>query len=188
MLELRFARANSFREADLRTAELMAGLLSEAMVTAARMKWKEALASERQSMLEALERIKPQLERLGSDSIAPEDFATAKSSAGATEPACDPPRLACGIRGQNREPLAPRIASTCSACGSDFFDDSESFCGICGTARTMARPNSPRSQSSDSPWLTPYAEENPVERKLRRKQIVSREQAGEGNATPFFAI
>ena len=68
VLELRFARANSFREADLRTAELMAGLLSEAMVTAARMKWKEALASERQSMLEALERIKPQIERLGSES------------------------------------------------------------------------------------------------------------------------
>ena len=65
VLELRFARPNSFRETDLRTAELMAGLLSEAMVTAARMKWKEALASERQSMLEALERIKPQIERLG---------------------------------------------------------------------------------------------------------------------------
>ena len=69
VLELRFARANSFREADLRTAELMAGLLSEAMVTAARMKWKEALASERQSMLEALERIKPQIERLGNESL-----------------------------------------------------------------------------------------------------------------------
>ena len=53
VLELRFARANSFRETDIQTAELMAGLLSEAMVTAARMKWKEALASERQSMLEA---------------------------------------------------------------------------------------------------------------------------------------
>src|SRR6202040_3313101 len=67
VLELRFARPNAFRESDLRTAELMAGLLSEAMVTAARMKWKDALASERQSMLEALERIKPQLERLGTE-------------------------------------------------------------------------------------------------------------------------
>ena len=75
VLELRFARANSFREADLRTAELMAGLLSEAMVTAARMKWKEALASERQSMLEALERIKPQIERLGSESAPIENAA-----------------------------------------------------------------------------------------------------------------
>ena len=78
VLELRFARANSFREADLRTAELMAGLLSEAMVTAARMKWKEALASERQSMLEALERIKPQIERLGSESTAVENVAAAR--------------------------------------------------------------------------------------------------------------
>ncbi|PYY07485.1 MAG: hypothetical protein DMG61_24720, partial [Acidobacteria bacterium] len=34
VLELRFSRGNSFTEADLRSAELMAGLLSEAMVTA----------------------------------------------------------------------------------------------------------------------------------------------------------
>ena len=146
VLELRFTRANSFRESDLRAAELMAGLLSEAMVTAARMKWKEALASERQSMLEALERIKPQLERLGSDSVALEKGTTRPSvlpaEAGATNP----------------ESLAPRIASTCSACGSEFFDDSEAFCGICGTARTIAKLAPSR---SDSPWLTPYAEENP---------------------------
>ena len=69
VLELRFNRVNAFREADLRTAELMAGLLSDAMATAARLKWKDALASERQSMLEALERIKPQLERLGTESL-----------------------------------------------------------------------------------------------------------------------
>jgi len=68
VLELRFNKVNAFREADLRTAELMAGLLSDAMATAARLKWKDALASERQSMLEALERIKPQLERLGTES------------------------------------------------------------------------------------------------------------------------
>ena len=147
VLELRFARANSFRESDLRAAELMAGLLSEAMVTAARMKWKEALASERQSMLEALERIKPQIERLGSDSLAL-DESTRKPSV--------PPAEAGAT---NRESLAPRIASTCSACGSEFFDDSESFCGICGTARTIAPKLAP--SRSDSPWLTPYAEESP---------------------------
>jgi hypothetical protein len=154
VLELRFARAHAFREADLRAAELMAGLLSEAMVTAARMKWKEALASERQSMLEALERIKPQLERLGSDSIGLEEVATANP----VSPA-DP-----GTK--NREPLAPRVASSCSACGSDFFDDSESFCGICGTARTMASAKldggtGPVPNRIDPPWLTPYAQETP---------------------------
>jgi GAF domain-containing protein len=158
VLELRFARANSFREADLRTAELMAGLLSEAMVTAARMKWKEALASERQSMLEALERIKPQIERLGTES----------PSLGHLEPPAAPPKSG---------PLAARSTDICSACGSRFFGETESFCGICGTARPAASPHrdvvtkdSPTQDSAtqdsqgkvDSPWLVPYGQESPA--------------------------
>ncbi len=152
VLELRFARANSFREADLRSAELMAGLLSEAMVTAARMKWKEALASERQSMLEALERIKPQLERLGNDSL--ETIGAGNSPASVL-------RQPVG----NTAPLVRPVADTCSACGSDFFDPSESFCGICGTARPFAPshvdgPSTEVPIRTEFPWLTPYGEEN----------------------------
>ncbi len=147
VLELRFARANSFREADLRTAELMAGLLSEAMVTAARMKWKEALASERQSMLEALERIKPQIERLGNESLLLADLAAAK------------PPASSGV--------TKRVAETCSACGTYFFDENESFCGTCGAARPEA-PLPPDVSSLevpgkvDPPWLIPYERENPT--------------------------
>jgi hypothetical protein len=152
VLELRFARANSFREADLRSAELMAGLLSEAMVTAARMKWKEALASERQSMLEALERIKPQLERLGSDSL--ENLVGEK------------PFVAQSAQVGRSESIPRRVADTCRACGSDFFDESESFCGICGTARPVEAMHA-ESQGvtapikADFPWLTPYEQESP---------------------------
>jgi hypothetical protein len=149
VLELRFARANSFREADLRTAELMAGLLSEAMVTAARMKWKEALASERQSMLEALERIKPQIERLGNESMSLADVEAARSLASSSE-----------------RPATKWVAETCSACGTDFFDDSESFCGTCGAARPVALPSlelpsTTAPNSADPPWLIPYGRENP---------------------------
>ena len=160
VLELRFAQANSFREADLRTAELMAGLLSEAMVTAARMKWKEALASERQSMLEALERIKPQLERLGAESPML-DGAVAKSPA----PPVRPPAAL------KNETFVARSVDACSVCGSDFFDANESFCGICGTARPVASAHrdvvskdvlSKDVQSqTDSPWLVPFGQENP---------------------------
>ncbi len=156
VLELRFARPNSFREADLRTAELMAGLLSEAMVTAARMKWKEALASERQSMLEALERIKPQIERLGSESAPPENSAAARPQASVLEPSVT-----------RREPPPFRAADTCSSCGSDFFDEGESFCGICGTARPLASatndvPGVDVALRKDPPWLIPYGQENPT--------------------------
>jgi putative methionine-R-sulfoxide reductase with GAF domain len=157
VLELRFARANSFREADLRTAELMAGLLSEAMVTAARMKWKEALASERQSMLEALERIKPQIERLGNEVPFLADLAAAM------------PPASSGV--------IQRVAETCSACGTYFFDENESFCGTCGAARPEAPLPADLSsldvtslnvRSSDvpgrvdPPWLIPYERENPT--------------------------
>jgi putative methionine-R-sulfoxide reductase with GAF domain len=154
VLELRFARANSFRESDLRTAELMAGLLSEAMVAAARMKWKEALASERQSMLEALERIKPQIERLGSESMPLADVVA--------KPLASP-----GERTVTKPEAAVRLAETCPACGSEFFDESESFCGTCGTARPIGSapldvlgvdvPN-----KIDPPWLIPYGQENPT--------------------------
>jgi GAF domain-containing protein len=157
VLELRFAQANAFREADVRTAELMAGLLSEAMVTAARMKWKEALASERQSMLEALERIKPQLERLGTEAPVLDEAAAAKSPV-------LPPKI---------QPSAVPVAETCSACGSDFFDANESFCGICGTARplpslrgTAANPVTNKDLANNlqgktyAPWLTPYGADN----------------------------
>ena len=154
VLELRFARVNSFREADLRTAELMAGLLSEAMVTAARMKWKEALASERQSMLEALERIKPQIERLGSESAPIENVAAARPFAPPSPPLITP---------QARAARSPEV---CSVCGSDFFDESESFCGICGTARPVSPalsdgPGVHSANQNATPWLTPYGQENP---------------------------
>jgi GAF domain-containing protein len=149
VLELRFARVNSFREADLRTAELMAGLLSEAMVTAARMKWKEALASERQSMLEALERIKPQIERLGSESSLLADLAAARPPA---------------FRGER---VVKRVAETCAACGTDFFDENESFCGTCGAARPAVSmpldlPSADGTSKIDPPWLIPYEQENPT--------------------------
>jgi putative methionine-R-sulfoxide reductase with GAF domain len=160
VLELRFARANAFRESDVRSAELMAGLLSEAMVTAARMKWKEALASERQSMLEALERIKPQIERLGSDSMPGESLL---ASASASAPKTSAPLPA--------KPEPARVADTCPSCGSAFFDESESFCGICGSARPLApppldlpnfvAPSADIPNKLQAPWLIPYGQDEP---------------------------
>ena len=109
VLELRFARANSFRESDLRAAELMAGLLSEAMVTAARMKWKEALASERQSMLEALERIKPQLERLGNDSHRARGYGHSQTLGMAHGSRSHEPRAPCASNREHLRRLWQRI-------------------------------------------------------------------------------
>ena len=179
VLELRFARANSFREADVRTAELMAGLLSEAMVTAARMKWKEALASERQSMLEALERIKPQIERLGSESMSLEDVGGTNSLASHAEQSV-----------AKHEPPA-RVADTCAACGTDFFDESESFCGTCGAARPVAPPplDIPRVDvpKADPPWLIPYGREKPTNGNSTAERPTESVIAKETAVTPSLA-
>src|ERR1700733_7667923 len=64
LLEVRFAGADPIHSPEMRSCQLMAGLMTEAIARAADREWKETLAAERAAMLEALERIKPQLERL----------------------------------------------------------------------------------------------------------------------------
>ena len=64
LLEVRFADADSIQESEMRSCQLMAGLMTEAIARAIDREWRQTLAAERAAMLEALERIKPQLERL----------------------------------------------------------------------------------------------------------------------------
>ena len=112
VLELRFAQPDSFREHEVRSSQLMAGLVSDAMARAAELEWKQSLATERASMLEALERIKPQLERLKEPSLTTIDE-TVPSRKMETKPAA---------------------AELCRGCGRQFGEE-EYFCGTCGTAR-----------------------------------------------------
>lgn len=105
VLELRFSEVNAFEEQDVRTCQLMAGLVTEAVGRATEREWKQVLAAERATMLEALEKIKPQLERLAEPSAKPEVKAEA----------------------------AP-IAQAICRCGNPLADD-ESFCGLCGSPR-----------------------------------------------------
>jgi len=107
VLEVRFAEANSFGEHDVRSSQLMAGLVSDAIARASGLEWKQSLATERASMLEVLERIKPQLERLAQgqeESVVSSDLETENSS------------------------------EVCRGCGYEFSEE-EYFCGSCGTAR-----------------------------------------------------
>ncbi len=110
VLELRSGHANCFQEHDVRTCQLMAGLLSEAFARNAELEWKRALVAERATMLEALEKIKPQLEKLVETSPAPKPVAP--------EP----------------EPSAETVTSQCRGCGNELLEE-ESYCGICGAAR-----------------------------------------------------
>ena len=110
VLELRSGHANCFQEHDVRTCQLMAGLLSEAFARNAELEWKRALVAERATMLEALEKIKPQLEKLVETPPPPK--------AAVSEP----------------KPSAEPVTSPCRGCGNELLEE-ESYCGICGAAR-----------------------------------------------------
>jgi putative methionine-R-sulfoxide reductase with GAF domain len=120
VLEVRFAEARAFEEQDVRSSQLMAGLVAEAIARSAEQEWKQVLAVERATMLEALERIKPQLERLAETPAA--------------ETAAPPAPT----------PAAP--APVACRCGNWLRAD-ESFCGLCGTPRNQERSASRDLQS-----------------------------------------
>ena len=66
-LEIVFQRWRRFRDADLRTSQILSGLVSEAITLAEGQQWKHVLDSERATLLEALDRIQPHLSRLLSE-------------------------------------------------------------------------------------------------------------------------
>jgi GAF domain-containing protein len=63
-LELYFAGANAFREQDVHSSQLMAGLVTEALARDAGVSSRKSLAAERATMLEALEKLRPNLAAL----------------------------------------------------------------------------------------------------------------------------
>jgi GAF domain-containing protein len=113
-LELVFAKPNAFHENDVRTCQLMAGLVTEALTHAAEEEWRKGVAAERASMLQVLEKIKPQLARLAQD-----------PNAGAS-----PESAAAHVDGLLE-------ASTCQHCGHELAPG-EVFCGACGTSRSTS--------------------------------------------------
>jgi hypothetical protein len=129
-LELAFAKANAFQEHDVRTCQLMAGLVTEALTHAAQEELRKGVAAERASMLEVLERIKPQLARLAQET-PPEVLPSAADQR--------------GLGAAAEEDLSD---SRCKQCGSELAPG-EVFCGACGTSRASVSRNDLQSK-----WAT----------------------------------
>ena len=110
-LELVFAKPNAFHENDVRTCQLMAGLVTEALTHAAEEEWRKGVAAERASMLQVLEKIKPQLARL----VQEPNAGASPDSAAQAESVLE--------------------ASNCQHCGHELAPG-EAFCGACGTSRS----------------------------------------------------
>jgi GAF domain-containing protein len=126
VLELVFTSASAFQEQDVRTCQLMAGLVTEALTHAAEEEWRKGVTAERASMLEVLEKIKPQLARLAQE----------PKSSPAEEPL--PPDLLESLSDQSK----------CQHCGAELAAG-EVFCGSCGTSRSTVARNDLQSK-----WAT----------------------------------
>jgi putative methionine-R-sulfoxide reductase with GAF domain len=140
VLELHFAQAGSFAEHDIRTCQLMAALLAEAIASDERPEQTASvsdigppLADERASLLAALEKLKPQLERLVARSPVAGSAAVASSSAAKRQPAPVTPSSTL------QPEIMPATGAVCEACGHELTDD-ELFCGSCGVARRTPNP------------------------------------------------
>jgi hypothetical protein len=106
-IELYFSQISGFGDSEIRAAELMAGVASEVIADASEQELREELESERASVLQALEVLEPELQKIAGAAVE-----TATPAA-----AADP---------------QPEL---CRACGHAFVGN-ETSCGVCGASRT----------------------------------------------------
>ena len=151
-VELYFSEPNAFGEGDVRACELMAGLVTEVLTQALQDELKQELATERASVLMALEKLKPQLQKLASEPEAAEAEAAAKPS----------------------QPAATQ-SPVCRACGNSFIGN-ETYCGVCGASRVSGRYPGTELQSK---WATLWEQQvSRGEVSLDRAPIFRRAAAG----------
>jgi putative methionine-R-sulfoxide reductase with GAF domain len=111
-LEVYYPDTYAFTEPDVHTCQLMAGLITEAHARNQELTWKSSLASERAVMLEALERLKPNLVALAETAKAKDFVAPQLAHPAPVKPAAPSPAI-------------------CRKCGHKLMED-EQFCGQCG--------------------------------------------------------
>jgi GAF domain-containing protein len=111
-LELYFPNPRAFAEEDVHACQLMGGLVSEALARNEKVSWKKSLATERAVMLEALEKLKPNLTALADRTAAKDLSVPARTSMAHS---------------------APTVV--CVKCGHELVGQ-EQFCGNCGLPRS----------------------------------------------------
>lgn len=138
-LQLSFSDAAPLHDLDLRSCQLMAGLMGEAIARASELEWKQALAAERATMVQALEQLRPQLERLAKETNKVTE--SPREATPAVKPPSPPPPPASEelpelIAALNSAAPNLTASSTCQ-CGYQF-GEGEMFCGRCGSPRAMS--------------------------------------------------
>jgi putative methionine-R-sulfoxide reductase with GAF domain len=118
VLELYYASTQAFTDQDSHTCQLMAGLITEALARDEEVTWKQSLASERAVMMDALEKLKPNL-------AAMVDSPTVREPTKPTAPAATT---------SSSQATTPTVF-LCRKCGHQFLPG-EQFCGSCGAPRS----------------------------------------------------
>ena len=126
-LELYYPTTHAFTEQDVHTCQLMAGLVTEALARDEEVSLKKSLASERAVMLEALEKLKPNLAALVDKPGAAESAARSRVPAIAASPAV----AASGVAASTSASIF-----VCRKCGHKLVGE-EQFCGNCGLPRAI---------------------------------------------------
>jgi len=159
-LELYFASANAFTEQDVHSCQLMAGLVTEALAREAGASSRKSLAAERATMLEALEKLRPNLAALMESPARKESVARSAAPAASApiavapmvspaDAGISPPSLAANpslpnppavsLAANVPEAVVPKKPVTpvffCRRCGHELVGE-EMFCGKCGSPRT----------------------------------------------------
>jgi putative methionine-R-sulfoxide reductase with GAF domain len=126
-LELYFDKIRGFIEQDVHTCQLMAGLVTEAIGRDTETSLKKSVASERSTMLEAIEKLKPDL-------IALVDQTTASVA-------------------KNSSPTSVYSSNSlvCRKCGNQVLSV-EQFCGKCGESRISGREPSETQRKVAAAW------------------------------------
>jgi len=154
VLELLFDRINGFTDYDVHTCQMMAGLVTEALARTDDEKWKRSLAAERDSMLQALEKLKPQLDRLAKD--AEMLSASAVPDVIRSGPASVPPSPVLTKRTAVHTTPARQIQrgsvgeAECHKCGNPLGEQ-EVYCGSCGSLRSERPANGRQSAEIEHP-------------------------------------
>jgi hypothetical protein len=135
LLHLSFLQTEDLKEHQIRTCQVMAGLMGEAISRESQLEWKQNLATERSTILEMLEKLRPQLERMAGDS--PNKIADTSDVMSDEE--------LSSLIGINDRELAEKLeppdvapssrvsasATSCQHCGARL-NESEPFCEKCG--------------------------------------------------------
>ena len=136
-LELYYPTTQAFTEQDVHTCQLMAGLVTEALARAEEVTWKKSVATERAVMLEALEKLQPNLAAL-IDKSSPKDSAAGSGGpaiAASSSASLSPTSSVSASSSASASTSESASTFLCRKCGHSLLGE-EQFCGNCGTPRS----------------------------------------------------